>query len=513
MFKGGTAVELSEYRRHLRRHWILIVVCVLLGLGSAALASASMTPSYKSTTKIFVATQSTGTILELQQGNTFTQQRVKSYILTATTPLVLQPVVDQLALPVSAGELAKKVEVSAEQSTVVISISANDPSPEGATAIASAVAESLMRVVGELEATAKDNQSPLKLTVVAPAEVPRTPASPDTQRNLVFGLVFGLGLGIGVSILRTLLNTKIRGEDELKRITDVAVLGGIPFDPDAVKKPLLTHSPSFSSPRAEAFRQVRTNLQFTYLGRTSKTLLVTSAVPGEGKSSSCINLAVTMAHAGQSVVLVDADLRKPSIAGYLGLEQAAGLTTALIGRAKLADLLQPYGPDDLQILTSGRIPPNPSEVLGSQEMGSLLRQLEEKFDTVIIDAPPLLPVTDAAVLAHQVGGVVVVAGAKKVHIAELRKALGMLKMVEAPLLGIILNRVPGRGPDSHHYGYGSYSLSEKELKAAAEADQLRSRLRHAAQPVAVPLPFRAPHGAGTQDSLVRKGNDLNTNSF
>jgi Mrp family chromosome partitioning ATPase/capsular polysaccharide biosynthesis protein len=442
-----------------------------------------MTPSYKSTTKIFVATHSTGTILELQQGNTFTQQRVKSYILTATTPLVLQPVVDQLALPLSAGQLAEKVEVSAEQSTVVISISAHDPTPEGATAIAAGVAESLMRVVGELEATAKDNQSPLKLTVVAPAEVPRTPASPDTQRNLVFGLVFGLGLGIAVSILRTLLNTKIRGEDELKRITDVAVLGGIPFDPDAVKKPLLTHSPSFSSPRAEAFRQVRTNLQFTYLGRTSKTLLITSAVPGEGKSSSCVNLAMTMAHAGQSVVLVDADLRKPSIAGYLGLEQAAGLTTALIGRAKLTDLLQPYGPDDLQILTSGRIPPNPSEVLGSQEM------------------------------AHQVGGVVVVAGAKKVHIAELRKALGMLKMVEAPLLGIVLNMVPGRGPDSHHYGYGSYSLSEKELKAAAEADQLRSQLRHAAQPVAVPLPFRSPHGAGTQDSLVRKGHDLNSNSF
>lgn len=481
-------MEFSDYGQHIRRNWRLLVGCLLLGLVSAAVASALMAPVYQSTTKLFVATQSSGSVLELQQGNNFTQQRVQSYVLTASTPLVLQPVIDNLGLRLNSSQLAEKLDVSAELNTVVIAITASDATPEGATRIASGVAESLMGVIGDLESTAE--KTPLKLTVVAPAEIPLGPASPNLLLNLAIGLIVGLGVGIGAAVLGTVLDTKIRSETDLKRVTDGAVLGGVPLDPASAKKALITHA-ALKSARAEAFRQVRTNLQYAHFGKGSNSILVTSAIPGEGKSSSCIHLALTLAEAGQSVVIVDADLRRPSIAGYLGLEQAAGLTTALIGRAAVDDLLQPYGAHGLHILASGHVPPNPSELLGSKEMTELIRHLEGRFDHVLLDAPPLLPVTDAAVLAPHVGGVVLVAGARQVRLAEVRKALASLSMVDARILGIILNRVPGRGPDSQRYGYGSYQLSEKEAKTAADIEALRTQLRSVTH-IRPSLPLGAP---------------------
>jgi capsular exopolysaccharide synthesis family protein len=144
------------------------------------------------------------------------------------------------------------------------------------------------------------------------------------------------------------------------------------------------------------------------------------------------------------------------VAEYLGLEGNAGLTTALIGQADMDDLLQPWGDDNLFVLTSGQIPPNPSELLGSEAMRELILRLESTFDAVIIDAPPLLPVTDAAVLAQQVGGVVLVVGSQKVRSNDLEKSLAALEMVDADLLGIVLNRLPAKGPDAYAYSYYSY---------------------------------------------------------
>jgi capsular exopolysaccharide synthesis family protein len=151
------------------------------------------------------------------------------------------------------------------------------------------------------------------------------------------------------------------------------------------------------------------------------------------------------------------------VAEYLGLERDAGLTTALIGHADLDDLLQPWGEDNLFILTSGQVPPNPSELLGSEAMRELILRLENTFDAVIIDAPPLLPVTDAAVLAQQVGGVVLVVGSQKVRSNDLEKSLAALEMVDADLLGIVLNRLPGKGPDAYAYSYYSYDSKQDTL--------------------------------------------------
>lgn len=459
-------MELKDYLRILRRNWITVVAFALIGTLAGSAASFLVKPIYVSETRLFVALQNSGSVSELQQGNIFTQARVQSYVETVGTPTVLQPVIDSLGLDVSPEALASNITATSDPNTVLISISVSDGSPIQAAAIAQSVGSSLVNAVSELEKPAQGSISPVKLSIVTPATAPSTPSSPNVRLNLILGLLCGSAGGIGLAILRSILDTRIRGEADLRRITAAAVLGGISFDSDATKKPLLTQAAP-QSPRAESFRQLRTNLQFAHVSHDSKTVLVTSSLPGEGKTTTATNMAIALAQGGQSVALIDADLRRPMVAEYLGLERNAGLTTALVGQADLDDLLQPWGNDQLFVLTSGRIPPNPSELLGSDRMRSLISRLENAFDAVIIDAPPLLPVTDAAVLAQQVGGVVLVVGSQKVRTTDLEKSISALEMVEADLLGVVLNRLPAKGPDAYAYSYYSYEKTDGDPVASS----------------------------------------------
>lgn len=447
-------MELSDYLRILRRHWLTIAVCTMIGLLVASAASMLIKPTYVSETKLFVAIQGSGSVSELQQGNAFSQARVQSYVDTAVTPVVLQPVIDTLGLEIRPEQLREQIKASTELETVIINVSVEDESPVEAAAIAQAVGQSLIKVVEQLESPSEGGRSPVKLSTVTPATAPPEPSAPNTRLNLALGAVVGLLIGLGVALLRTTLDTKIRGEADLRRITDAPMLGGISFDADATKKPLLTQAPA-QGPRAESFRQIRTNLQFAHVGNASKAILVTSSLPGEGKSTTATNMAIALAEAGQSVVLIDADLRRPRVDDYLGLERNAGLTTALIGKAHVNELLQSWGEHQLWVLTAGQIPPNPSEMLGSVQMRDLIDSLEREFDAVIIDAPPLLPVTDAAVLAQQVGGVVLVVGSSRVKTQHIEKSLSALSLVKAELLGVVLNLLPTKGPDAYSYSYYS----------------------------------------------------------
>lgn len=441
---------------------MLILACGLLGTFGSGGASLLIEPTYTAQTRLFVAIQSSGSVSDLQQGNTFSQARMQSYVETVGTPAVLQPAISSLGLAITPAELASKVEASADLNTVIITIAASDKSSVQAAAIAQAVGDSLVQAVGELESPAQGGSSPVKLSVVTPAVAPEEPSAPNTRLNIALGGIAGLSLGVALAALRTVLDTKVRGESDLRRLTSAPLLGGISFDSDATKKPLITQAPP-QSPRAESFRQVRTNLQFAHVSHSSNTVLITSSLPGEGKSTTATNLAIAMAQAGQTVVLIEADLRRPRVSEYLGLERNAGLTTALIGQADLDELLQPWGEHGLYVLASGQIPPNPSELLGSEAMKSLLNRLEESFDAVVIDAPPLLPVTDAAVLAQQVGGVVLVVGSSKIKAPDLQKSLASLDMVNANLLGVVLNLLPTKGSDAYSYSYNSYeSTSAKD---------------------------------------------------
>ncbi|GAA1185116.1 hypothetical protein GCM10009584_28910 [Ornithinimicrobium humiphilum] len=264
----------------------------------------------------------------------------------------------------------------------------------------------------------------------------------------------GVLAGGCLSLVRDLFDARVKGEADVQRVTDEPVIGAIAFDKDAPDHPLVLEIDPHS-PRSEAFRALRTNLLYVNPDDPARTLLVTSTVPGEGKSTTSVNLALTMAETGATVCLIEGDLRRPRMLEYMGLESAAGLTDILVGRVEPEDVLQPYV-GGLQVLGCGAIPPNPSELLGSAAMERLLERLARDFDYVIIDAPPVLAVTDAAVLSTVVDGTMIVVGAGVVNRDPLGRAITTLERVDANILGLVLNRLPIKGPDAYSYSYESY---------------------------------------------------------
>jgi capsular exopolysaccharide synthesis family protein len=196
-------------------------------------------------------------------------------------------------------------------------------------------------------------------------------------------------------------------------------------------------------------------------------VVITSPSAGEGKSTTSCNLAITLAQAGVRTILVEADLRRPRVADYMGLEGAVGVTSVLTGVASLDEALQPWGRNSLWVLASGPLPPNPSEVLGSHQMSELLKSLEDRADVIVLDSPPLLPVTDAAVLARQADGAVLVVRHGRTRREQVTRALEALKGVDAKLLGTILNWAAVKGPDAESYGYGAGYYSTRPGKDGA----------------------------------------------
>lgn len=474
--KVGANLDTIEYLRIVRRHWVMILSWCLIGVLAGALFSILTPPSYRAGTQLFVAIQGSGSAQDLQQGNTFTQARVQSYVQTVRTPAVLDPAIESLGLDVTWDELSPKVTASSDAKTVLLTVSVEDESPALAAALAQAIAASLISAVDELESPTAGGTSPVKLSVITEAEAPTAQASPNVPLNLLLGLGAGLILGLSIAVLRSALDTKIRGEKDLAHVTDAAILGGVVYDSTAGTDPLFSQS-SLQSNQAESYRHIRTSLQFTQLNGKRKSILLTSSNAGEGKTTTAINIASAIADTGKKVALVDADLRRPMIATYLGLEGRAGLTTALIGEAAVDDLLQPWGATELYVLTSGRIPPNPSELLGSQAMADLLERLDGMFDVVIVDGPPLLPVTDSAVLAPHVGGVVLVVAARHSTKADLQKSISALGRVGSQLLGVVLNKLMVKGPDAYNYASYAYEVREEEPATSVKARRRGKRKR------------------------------------
>lgn len=460
-------MDLHDYIRIIRRNWVLVIALALTGMLVGGGASVLATPTYSARTQLFVAIQNSGTVQELQQGNSFSQARVQSYVKTVQSPVVLQPAIDALGLSTTAEELASRVKATNDLNTVLIDISVEDRSPVQAAALAQAIAKSLIEAVDSLEKPKTGGASPVSLSIITPAKASAAPSSPNSRLNILLGFAVGLTLGLGAAIFRSTLDSRIRGENDLRLVTDVPLLGGVTLSSDAAKRPLITQA-SPQSPRAESFRQLRTNLQFANVTGRAKSVIVTSSLPGEGKSTTATNLAISLAQAGQKVCLVDADLRRPMVNEYLGLDRNAGLTTALLGTTDVNDLLQHWGDDDLFVLTSGQIPPNPSELLGSSGMQQLILRLEEVFDVVVIDTPPVLPVTDAAVLSQHVGGVILVVGAQSTRRNDLERAINGLRLVEAEIMGVVLNRLPSRGADAYSYSYVAYGSKSTEEGAKPE---------------------------------------------
>ncbi|MCC2034067.1 polysaccharide biosynthesis tyrosine autokinase [Microbacterium allomyrinae] len=473
-------MELTDYIRILRKNWLVIVVATLLGVGVAAAWSLTRTPEYTTSSTVFVSTQAGGTIGELQQGSNFTQSRVTTYSNLVTTPVVMNPVIAELELDTTAGSLAADVSASAAVNTTLITITVTNSDPTQAADIANALAASLTSAVAELETPDGTDTSPVRLSRVKDALPPLKPSSPNVPLNLVLGALVGLALGVGAAVLRSVLDTRVRSSRDIELVTDRPLIGAIAFDPKAKERPLIVHADP-RSPRAESFRALRTNLQFLDMGGRS-SFVVTSSVANEGKSTTTINLAIALADAGKRVALLDTDLRKPKIAEYLGIEGGVGLTDVLIGRARIADVMLPWGDRSLFVLPAGKIPPNPSELLGSHQMQTLLTVLERDFDVVLCDAPPLLPVTDGAILAKATSGAIVAVAAGRTTRHQLGGAIDALQTVGAKIAGVVLTMVPTRGPDSYYaygygYGYGVYGEPPTDESARASARAARKATR------------------------------------
>jgi len=465
-------VELRDYVRTLGKRWKLVTACALLGLAIAGGITVIATPVYQARTQLFVAVKTDpSNISSAFQGTSFTEQRVKSYAAIINNPNVLQPVINEQNLRVSAQKLATEVSASVPLDTNLISVLVRDPDAQKAARIADAVSAEFATYVAQIEQTDSKGDSLVKVSVVRPAEVPTVPISPRVKLNLVLGLLLGLAVGIGAALLRENLDTTVKNEDDLEAIAHdlgrpLNVIGAITKDPGAAKAPLIVNADP-QSKRAEAFRQLRTNLQFVDIDNPPRSIVITSSLAVEGKSTTAANLAITLAQAGLRVALVEADLRRPKLATYMGIEGAVGLTDVLVGRAKATDLMQSWGNLPLSFLPSGRPAPNPSELLGSRAMLNLLRELEVSHDIVLLDAPPLLPVTDAAVMSALAGGALLVVRVNSTTRDQVEEAAEALYAVDARLLGVVLSMVPNRGR-KNTYGYEyAYPSNERRPKRGA----------------------------------------------
>jgi len=435
----------------LRRRWKTIAAMFLLAVVISGVISAATPKRYESTASVFV-TADARNISELGTGSFAITGRVASYASLAGQNGLMQRVIDRLNLQISPDQLASRVSAEVPEGTTFVDVSAKEDTAVKAQILATALSEEFVKYIEELETPNGQEASQIKATITNPANFNRDPVAPQTMLNLIIAALLGLVLGAGLALIRDLLDNTVKSVEDVEEVTKAPVMASVGIDKTMGKQPMLTDVKGFS-PRGEAFRMLRTNLQYLDLDNPPKSLVITSAIAGEGKTSTSTNLAVALAQAGRRVLLIDGDLRRPRVAALLGLESSVGLTTVLVGRTKLEESIQRHQASGVYFLAGGPTPPNPTEVLQSQATHDLLAKLRAAYDAVIIDAPPLLPVADAAILGTAADGAILVTRHGKTHREELEAAAQRLDKVGARLFGTVVNMIPKRSGGSYSYYY------------------------------------------------------------
>jgi len=485
-------MEFTDILTALRKRWWVVVVLTLLGAGYGYYSVASQTPMYRSTSKVFVSLTRSDTAAELVQGSTFAQNLVASYAQLATMPVVLDPVIEDLDLEVTSKSLASAVQADSPINTQIIEISATSSDPARAARIANAVSDELSDAVRKVSPSTGSGAPTVQITQVSPAVAPLAPFAPNKKLGLGGPAAAGFALGLLIAVAVSRLDKRIRSADDIPGHESRPVLGSVAWQRAIRDEGPAALLASLHGALGESYRRLRTNLQFVGAAGEVRTVVVTSSLPGEGKSTTAINLAITMAENKKRVLLIDADLRRPSVADRCGLEPAVGLSTLLVGDVSIEDVAQPWGVPDLDVIVAGRVPPNPSQLIDSDAMNHLLVAAREAYDLVIVDSPPLLALSDAAVLARHTDGAIVVVGCRKVRKDEFEAAIASLEAINAPCLGIVANGARDRRPDPL-YGYGH------ETARRSRRRRLR-RGRGTSQPAGPVLSstpvFPARHAAG-----------------
>jgi capsular exopolysaccharide synthesis family protein len=448
-------LNLQDFARLVRTRWLTVVVTTLLAILGATAVSLLTTPLYQAGTRLFVSTTAGASAAELYQSNRLSQERVLSYVELLKGETLAQRTIDKLDLDMTANALRANVQATAKLDTVLIAVKVTDPSPVRSRDIANALSDEFVVMVRELETPGPGARPDARVVVEQRASIPETPVVPKKFRNLALGLVFGLTLGLAVAVLRDLLDNTVKDRETLEDITGVGIVGAIPLDKERRTQPAIAFDRD-NSAISEAFRKLRTNLQFLAVDNPPRVIVLLSSAPSEGKTTTAINIALALAEAGKSVVLVDGDMRRPSLDKYLDLVGSVGFSTVLSGGAPLSEVLQETKFPGLTVLAAGPTPPNPSELLGSQAARKLLDDLRSQFDYVIVDSAPLLAVTDGAILATVADGALIMAKYGETKREQLAHAVGTLRDVGATLLGAVLTLVPMRGTGAYSYSY-SYS--------------------------------------------------------
>lgn len=449
-----TIFRFGQFYASVRRHVVLVLAFVLIGTCLSLAFALTRQPVYEASARAFVSVSAAANTGDLSSGSNFVQQSVGSYAELATTPYVLDPVIQTLSLDETASQLATEVAATASSGTQLLTVTARSTSAPKAAQIADAVTNSLESSVRDLAPDSEAANASVRLTQVQPASIPTTPIGTSPLAFASLSALAALVLALTVVYVLQRFDTRLRTEGQIQQFSHAPVLGRVPFHPEWSQSATIG---TLSASDGEPFNTLRASLQFLGLPGSGQRIVVTSSIEGEGKSSNAIRMAVALAEGGKSVLLVDADLRRPSIGTKLGLEDSIGLTDVLIGATDLASACQRWGPETLRVIPTGRTAPNPSELIQSEQMSKTLEAMSGTFDVVIIDTPPLLPVSDAAVLAAQSDGALVVIGLRKVRTTEVSRALASLQQFQCRTLGFAVNMMPTRGPDSVGY-YAPYGL-------------------------------------------------------
>ncbi len=457
---GNDGLTLTGLFRILRKHVITIIITFFVVLGVVITMTAMSPVQYSTTTQLFAtyndSSEGASNSSEQNSGSSYIMSQIKSYPVLTTTQSVLQPVIDDLGLHSSVAQLKDQISVTNPTNTAFVNISVSDEDPTQAADIANAVAKSLSSVV-ENGLYASGSHSSVKLSIVQPAVSPTTPSSPKWNLNIAMGIIGGLILGILVALLKDVLSKRIQDEDEVDEYIDAPTIGRIP-EVDLLNdtKPVVINEPG--SPVAEDFRRIRTNLSFMapVEDTNCRLIVVTSTGASEGKTTTSVNIAAALAENGAKVLLIDADLRHPSVANKLDIDGSAGLTHVLSGQASVKDVVQRYWKPNLHVMPAGPKPPNASTLLNSPIMVELLNNAIERYDYVLIDTAPMIVANDAVIFVRRGGSLIMVCRRTQTLKRDLHEIADELATLDLSANGVVFNCARESKKSLEHSNYYYY---------------------------------------------------------
>ncbi len=470
-------MTILDFVRMTRHNLWRIIACVILGVIAMALYSYTRPVLYAATSTGYVVVGNADNVGELYNGTVLAQGKAQSYVPIVTSTPVGQRIIDDLGLKgASPGGIAGSLSASVVPGTVMFKVSAVSGSPEMAKKLADAAIKATSEEANRLETLRMNGQSSgtsvVRIVPIDQAVVPGAPFTPNWERNMLVGAAGGLLAGYAVAFFTLSVDRKIRNQADVETLTNSGVLAIIP---KVARLGATRDVGAHDTLAGESIRQLRTNLRFVNVDNPPRAIVVTSPNPSEGKSTVSANLARLLAEAGNLTILIDADLRRPTQARRARKDNSVGLTQLLAGDITLEEAMVPSETEGLTLIPSGRIPPNPSELVGSKRMHALIDNLKADY-TVIIDAPPLLPVTDAGLLTAAADGCILVVHVGKTYKEQIALCTKILERVKGQLLGSVLNMAPRRGIGAVVYGYG-YGYTTYDQKYYYSEDGRKKRIK------------------------------------